>query len=139
MVSVLAIGPSGVLAADRPIKILSASAPLVSTFTINSMTYDRVSGTATVSVTPNCYWDTIYASYPGGEDVTFLTGVGAADFAATQRGERTYVFVVGGACEAPATLTIEGLAPGVATLDIGVLLWAQHADYRQISYQVVLR
>jgi hypothetical protein len=36
-------------------------------------------------------------------------------------------------------LTIEGLRPGPATLAVGMLLYAEHADLRQLTYEVILR
>jgi hypothetical protein len=142
MVSLLGIGTTDVLAADQPVKILATSitwAPVDVTMTVNSMTYSRVTRTATVSVTPNCYWVNLGTDGPDGPPHIFLTGVGGADFVAVQRGQTWHAYVLGGVCEVPITLTIDGLQPGVATLSVGVLLYAEHANEQVISYRVVLR
>jgi hypothetical protein len=140
LAAAMALSGGGAYAADPPVKIISVSPdPQTSNMTVTSITYDPISRVASVSVTPNCYLVTIYPSYPGGETITFITGVGGADFWATQRDETVSTFVVGGTCGEPITMTIEGLRPGPATLAVGMLLYAEHADLRQLTYEVILR
>jgi hypothetical protein len=140
LVAAMSFGAAGALAADPPVKIVSVTPdPQSQDMTVNSITYDPMSRETVISVTPDCYLVTIYPSYPGGEIVTFMTGVGGADVAASQRSESTYVAVTGGTCGEPITLTVAGLKPGPATLAIGVLLYAEHADFNQLTYQVILR
>jgi hypothetical protein len=139
LLTVMAFGTSA-QAADPPVKIVSVTPdPSTQDMTVNSIAYDPVTRVAEISVTPDCYLVTIYPSDPEGEPITFLTGVGGADVAASQRGNSTYTFVVGGTCGEPITLTVEGLKPGPASLAIGVLLYAGHADFNQLTYQVILR
>jgi hypothetical protein len=139
-IGVLTVSAPAALAADQPIRILSVTPdPQTQQLTVNSMTYDRRTETVTISVTPECYWVTIYPSYPGGEPVTFLTGVGGTEARAQQRDDSLHTFAVGGECFEPTTLTLVGLKPGRATISVGVLLYAQHADTPHLTYEVVLR
>jgi hypothetical protein len=140
VLSLVSFGATGAIAAPPPVKIVSVTPdPATQHMTVEWITYDRATRTTTISVTPNCYWYTIYPSYPGGEPVTYLTGVVGADVVASQRDETTYAFVVGGECEEPATLIVQGLKPGPATLEVGVVLSAQHVGFYRVTYQVILR
>ena len=141
LVAGVAFGASGAYAAaDPPVKIISVTPdPQTSNMTVNSITYDPISRVTSVTVTPECYVVTIYPSFPGGEIITFTTGVGGADFHASQRRTQLSTFVVGGTCDEPITMSIEGLLPGPATLDVSMLLYAEHADLRQLTFEVILR
>ena len=138
--ALMSFGATSALAADPPVKIVSvAPDPDTQDMTVNSIAYDPVTRVAQISVTPDCYLVTFYPGNPIDPPFTFLTGVGGADVFAEQRGDSTYAFVVGGTCYEPITLTVEGLKPGPATLSIGVLLYAGHADFNQLTFEVILR
>jgi len=136
----MATGATTAVAADPPVKIVSVTPdPDTQDMTVNWIAYNPVTRVAQVSVTPDCYLVTVYPGNPVDPPYTFLTGVGGADVFAEQRGDSRYAFVVGGTCGEPITLTFEGLKPGPATLSIGVLLYAEHADFNQLTYEVILR
>ena len=138
--ALMLFGATSALAADPPVKIVSVTPdPDTQDMTVNSIAYNPVTRVAQISVTPDCYLVTFYPGTPIDPPFTFLTGVGGADVFAEQRGDSTYAFVVGGTCYEPITLTVEGLKPGPATLSIGVLLYAGHADFNQLTYEVILR
>jgi hypothetical protein len=140
LIAALIANVAGAYAADPPVKIISVTPdPGSQDMTVNSIEYDPVSRLTTISVTPDCYVVTIPPSNPVDDPITFVTGVGGADVTASQRSESTYAFVVGGTCAEPITLTVEGLRPGPATLAVGVLLYAEHADFNQLTYEVILR
>ena len=138
--ALMLFGATSALAGDPPVKIVAVTPdPDTQDMTVNSIAYDPVTRVAQISVTPDCYLVTFYPGNPVDPPFTFLTGVGGADVFAEQRGDSTYAFVVGGTCYEPITLTVEGLKPGPATLSIGVLLYAGHADFNQLTYEVILR
>jgi TctA family transporter len=133
----LALTAGPVVAAERDARILSVTAGFrAGDTTLNSITYDPVTRTATISVTPNCYWWTATID-PETVIGPFYSSALYNDVVVTQRGETTDYFFDHAQCDVENVLVIEGLKAGPATLEIlgtqlGFNLTTSESTYRVI-------
>ena len=133
---VLTAGP--VAAAERDARILSVAPGFrASDTTLNSITYDPVTRTTTISVTPNCYWWTIQFD-PETVEGPFYSSALYNEVVVTRRGETTTFFFDHAQCDVANILVIDGLKPGPATLEILGTQAGANITTSESTYRVIL-
>ena len=133
----MAFAAAPVAAAERDARILSVTPGFrAGDTTVNSITYDPVTRTATISVTPNCYWWTATID-PETVIGPFYSSALFNDVVVTHRGQTTDFFFDNAQCDVENVLVITGLKAGPATLEIlgtqlGFNLTTSETTYRAI-------
>ena len=107
------------------------------TTTLNSITYDPVTRTTTISVTPNCYWWTVSFD-PETVEGPFYSSAMYNEVVVTRRGETTSYFFDHAVCDVPNVLVIAGLKAGPATLEIIGTQLGFNVTSSESTYRVIL-
>ena len=137
VLAMVAFGAGPVLAAERDARVFSVTPGFRAGDQVNSITYNPVTRTATISVTPNCYWWTATID-PETVIGPFYSSALFNDVVVTQRGETTDFFFDHAQCDIENVLVITGLKAGPATLEFLGTQLGFNVTTGQSTYRVIL-